>query len=128
MNPKRHKEREGTITLLVQQHNRHLKLFGGFNLTKFGILLIQEEGAYHGIRDFKAIKKIAATCEKLGFDSVWLSDHFFSYPVPSPRPFFECWTTLSALSTIIKKANLGSFLHVQLLQAALCSCEDGCDF
>lgn len=65
-------------------------------------------GGYYGIPEFNAIRSIAATCDQLGFDSIWLPDHFFSYPVPSTLPFFECWTTLAALSSVVKNVKLGT--------------------
>lgn len=67
--------------------------------------------------DFDDVKRIVAECERLGFDSVWRNDHFFL----GPEPFFECWTTLSALSSVTSSIKLGtlvlnnSFRHPSLL-------------
>jgi alkanesulfonate monooxygenase SsuD/methylene tetrahydromethanopterin reductase-like flavin-dependent oxidoreductase (luciferase family) len=58
--------------------------------------------------------------ESLGFDSLWLPDHF----VPTARPegpFFEAWTLLAALATQTEQARIGimvssnTFRHPSLL-------------
>ncbi len=36
--------------------------------------------------------------EALGFDSVWVADHFVNYVQPN-APWFEAWTLLAALAT-----------------------------
>jgi alkanesulfonate monooxygenase SsuD/methylene tetrahydromethanopterin reductase-like flavin-dependent oxidoreductase (luciferase family) len=56
--------------------------------------------------NFSLLKNIVLECEKLGYDSVWLDDHlmFDNWPI------FECWTTLSALSTLTKTVRLGTMV------------------
>lgn len=69
---------------------------------KFGIRIPQM-----GV-DFEQVKKVATACETLGFDSIWLMDHFFG---PNPNiPFLECWVTLSALATETKEIRIGSLV------------------
>lgn len=63
--------------------------------------------------NFEHIRKVVLRCEELGYDSVWLNDHFFTssyfYPLPPPSaPYYECWVTLSALATLTRKIRLGS--------------------
>lgn len=95
---------------------------------RFGVTPIQT-GA-----DFEQIRKIVLACEKLGYDSVWLNDHFFTsryfYPLPPPSaPYYECWVTLSALAALTKKIRLGtlctnvSFRNPALL-AKMAACVD----
>jgi len=51
---------------------------------------------------------ITQEAERLGYDSVWLSDHFIS---PSGRPYaFESWTVLSALAPLTHKIKLGTYV------------------
>jgi F420-dependent oxidoreductase-like protein len=64
---------------------------------KFGIQIDQE-----GL-NYEAIRNIALEGEKLGFDSLWLSDHLFF----SNRPYLEGWTVLSSLATETQKLKLG---------------------
>ncbi|MBN1357545.1 TIGR03560 family F420-dependent LLM class oxidoreductase [Candidatus Bathyarchaeota archaeon] len=55
---------------------------------------------------FHRVRDIVLECERLGYDSVWLDDHLMF----EKRPILECWTTLSALSTITSKIRLGSMV------------------
>lgn len=51
---------------------------------------------------------IAKEAERLGYDSVWVSDHFVS---PSGRPYgMESWTVLSALASSTHKIRLGTYV------------------
>src|SRR6266498_4001116 len=59
-------------------------------------------------------------CEALGFDSIWLPDHF----VPTFRPdlpLFEAWTLLAGLTTVTSRVRIGvlvscnTFRHPALL-------------
>jgi alkanesulfonate monooxygenase SsuD/methylene tetrahydromethanopterin reductase-like flavin-dependent oxidoreductase (luciferase family) len=63
-------------------------------------------------------KKAAIECEKLGFDTIYVSDHMVPRPnTPYPEkdeyeldvPYLECWTLLSALSVETKKVKIGTF-------------------
>lgn len=50
----------------------------------------------------------AKEAEQLGYDSVWVSDHFIS---PSGRPYgLEAWTVLSALASSTHKIRLGTYV------------------
>ena len=67
---------------------------------------------------FTKIHNTAVECERLGFDSVWLKDNFSPWLYSwlggrNANPyaeFFECWTTLSALSAVTKRIRLGCVL------------------
>ncbi len=61
-------------------------------------------------KEFDAIKNVALECESLGYDSIWLYDHFITYPEATTEPCFESWTTLSALASITKKLGLGTMV------------------
>ena len=58
--------------------------------------------------------------ESLGFDSLWLPDHFVPTANPS-GPMFEAWTLLAALGTQVQRARIGvlvssnTFRHPALL-------------
>lgn len=84
---------------------------------RFGCFLPQRVDS----SDFRVIQDIAERCEGLGFSSIWLFDHMTTFPVVTDRPFFECWTTLSALTQCTRSIRLGplvtcnSFRHPSLL-------------
>lgn len=56
---------------------------------------------------------MAQRAEEVGFDSVWLSDHFLLYyrgPDVPPLGSWECWTTLSAIAAVTSRITLGSLV------------------
>jgi F420-dependent oxidoreductase-like protein len=61
-------------------------------------------------KEFDTIRSVALECERLGYDSIWLYDHFITYPEATADPCFESWTTLSALASITKKLGLGTIV------------------
>jgi len=42
------------------------------------------------VEAFEAMTRVAQVAENLGFNSVWLYDHFHTIPVPSQEVTFEC--------------------------------------
>jgi F420-dependent oxidoreductase-like protein len=74
------------------------------NKTKFGVFL--PFYAFKSGNPFNRLKEVVLECENLGYDSVWLDDHLMF----EKRSILECWTTLSALSTVTSKIRLGSMV------------------
>ena len=71
---------------------------------RFGVVL-HVSATYANWDTFLTIAKEA---EQLGYDSVWVSDHFIS---PSGRPYgLEAWTVLSALASSTHKIRLGTYV------------------
>ena len=71
---------------------------------QFGVVL-HISAVYAKWKTFLTITKEA---ERLGYDSVWVSDHFVS---PSGRPYgLESWTVLSALASSTHKIRLGTYV------------------
>ena len=54
-------------------------------------------------QDWRAVKDVVRECEALGYDSIWIGDHLFGSRL-------ECWTFLSALSTLTQKIRLGTLV------------------
>jgi F420-dependent oxidoreductase-like protein len=52
----------------------------------------------------------ARVAEELGYDSIWLYDHFHNVPQPVHEAVFECWTTMAALATATTKIRLGQMV------------------
>ena len=71
---------------------------------KFGIVL-HVTAAYASWDNFLFLAREA---EQLGYDSVWLSDHFISSDGSSRG--LEAWTVLSALALVTRKIRLGTYV------------------
>ena len=50
---------------------------------------------------------VAQQAERLGFESIWLFDHFHTIPRPTDEITFESFTTLSALAAMTSRVRLG---------------------
>jgi F420-dependent oxidoreductase-like protein len=50
---------------------------------------------------------LAQQAERLGFESVWLFDHFHTVPRPTDEITFESFTSLSALAAVTSRVRLG---------------------
>ncbi|MBA3743092.1 TIGR03560 family F420-dependent LLM class oxidoreductase [Sporichthya sp.] len=57
----------------------------------------------------KAVE-IAQLAEELGYDSLWVYDHFHNVPKPAQEAMFECWTTMAAISQRTRKIMLGQMV------------------
>src|SRR5919108_3501109 len=80
------------------------------------------------VTSYDDMRRVAAQAEALGFDSIWLCDHFLTLAPDtyaadagiardrirssgdgsSPMPLLECWTTLSALARDTERIRLGT--------------------
>jgi len=69
---------------------------------RFGVLTLQHLPWEEEVKRWLKI-------ESLGFDSVWLADHFVNYANPS-EPWFESWTLLSALAAITTRIRIGTLV------------------
>ncbi len=74
-------------------------------------------GEYDGWDPLKAWRRtteVAAQADRLGFESIWLFDHFHTVPRPTDEITFESFTTLSALAALTERVRLG---HVVICTA-----------
>lgn len=53
------------------------------------------------------ITETASRIEQLGYDSIWVYDHFHTHPVPSQESVFEAWTLMAALAATTTRVRLG---------------------
>lgn len=80
------------------------------------------------VTSYGDMRRVAAHAEALGFDSIWLCDHFLTLPPDTyasdagitrdgaratadgarSMPLLECWTTLSALARDTERLRLGT--------------------
>lgn len=62
------------------------------------------------IEAYEATTRVAQTADELGYDSVWLVDHFHTIPEPTQEVTFECWTTTAALARDTKRVRVGQMV------------------
>jgi F420-dependent oxidoreductase-like protein len=65
--------------------------------------------------NFKYVKEVALQSEKLGFDSIWIYDHFFwegsrDTETEQVSDLLECTTTMSALAALTSRIRVGSIM------------------
>jgi len=71
-------------------------------VTRFGLLTFQHQ-------PWPALVDQWRVAAEMGFDHVWLPDHFAPSDSPS-TPWFECWTALAALGACTKGVRLGAMV------------------
>jgi F420-dependent oxidoreductase-like protein len=54
--------------------------------------------------------EMAELIESLGYDSLWVYDHFHNVPRPAHEAVFECWTTMAAISQRTTTVRLGQMV------------------
>jgi F420-dependent oxidoreductase-like protein len=59
---------------------------------------------------WRRMTDVADRAERLGFDSLWLFDHFHTTPDPTDAPVFELFTSLSALAERTSTIRLGQIV------------------
>jgi F420-dependent oxidoreductase-like protein len=78
---------------------------------KIGVIVPQGwTGEYDGwdaARAWDRTVAVARQAEALGFESIWLFDHFTTVPRPTDEITFESFTTLAALAALTSRVRLG---------------------
>ena len=67
-------------------------------------------GEYDGwdpLDAWRRTTEVAREAERLGFESIWLFDHFHTVPKPTDEITFESFTSLSALAALTSRVRLG---------------------
>src|SRR3954453_10739300 len=70
-------------------------------------------GEYRGWdahRAWQRTNAVGQLADRLGFDSIWLFDHFHTTPEPIDAPVFEAYTTLTALAMSTQRVGLGQIV------------------
>ena len=85
---------------------------------RFGVIVPQGwQGEYDGWESAPAWQRsvdVAQQAEALGFESIWLFDHFHTVPEPTDELTFESFTSLTALAMATNRVRLG---HVVICTA-----------
>jgi alkanesulfonate monooxygenase SsuD/methylene tetrahydromethanopterin reductase-like flavin-dependent oxidoreductase (luciferase family) len=67
-----------------------------------------------GLKDpveaYETMTHVAQPVEELGYDSIWLFDHFHTVPAPTQEVTFECWTGTAALARDTKRVRIGQIV------------------
>ncbi len=78
---------------------------------KIGLIVPQGwTGEYDGWEPLDAWRRtteVAHQADDLGFDSIWLFDHFHTVPRPTDEITFESFTSLAALAALTERVRLG---------------------
>jgi len=59
---------------------------------------------------YEAMTRVAKEAETLGFDSLWLYDHFHTIPIPAQEITFECWISTAALARDTTHMRIGQMV------------------
>ncbi len=70
-------------------------------MVSFGVLLPQDGKTY------REVAETAKTAEHLGFESLWLFDHFMPFMLDKKKDYLEGWTTIAALAAETHLLRLG---------------------
>jgi F420-dependent oxidoreductase-like protein len=82
---------------------------------QFGLLVPQGwtmdlEHISDPVQAYEAMTSVAQTAEEVGFDAIWLVDHFHTIPNPSQEVTFECWMSTAALARDTKTIRVGQMV------------------
>lgn len=82
---------------------------------KYGIIVPQGwrmdlVGITDPVEAYETMTRVAQLAEEVGYDFIWLYDHFHTVPVPTQEPTFECWTSTAALARDTKRVRIGQMV------------------
>jgi F420-dependent oxidoreductase-like protein len=59
---------------------------------------------------YETMARVAQEAEALGYQSIWLYDHFHTVPTPTQEITFESWTSTAALARDTKRVRVGQMV------------------
>lgn len=82
---------------------------------QFGLLVPQGwrmdlVGIADPVEAYETMTRVALEAEDLGYDSIWLYDHFHTVPTPTQEVTFECWTSTAALARDTRRVRIGQMV------------------
>src|SRR5918999_4050148 len=81
---------------------------------KVGVIVPQGwTGEYAGMDQRAAWRRtveVAQAADQLGFESIWIFDHFHTVPDPTDEMTFESFTSLAALAALTERVRLGQIV------------------
>lgn len=82
---------------------------------KFGLIVPQGwrmdlVGIADPVEAYETMTRVAQVAEEVGFDSIWLFDHFHTVPTPTQEVTFECWMSTAALARDTQRVRIGQMV------------------
>lgn len=62
------------------------------------------------VEAYETMTQVAQVADEVGFESVWLVDHFHTFPKPSQEMMFECWTSAAAIARDTRRIRIGQMV------------------
>src|SRR5689334_919921 len=62
------------------------------------------------VEKYETMSRCALEAERVGFDALFLFDHFHTVPTPQLESVFECWTSMAALARDTRNIRLGQMV------------------
>ena len=62
------------------------------------------------VEKYEAMTRVAQEAERLGFDSIWVYDHFHTVPTPTLETTFECWSITAGLARDTRRVKIGQMV------------------
>jgi probable F420-dependent oxidoreductase len=78
---------------------------------RVGVIVPMSEGDAPPMPSWEVVRQFGQRAEQLGFDSLWVCDHFLSDPGDRPvEGIHEAWTIVSALAAVTSSLDLGQLV------------------
>jgi F420-dependent oxidoreductase-like protein len=62
------------------------------------------------VEAYETMTQVAQVADEVGFESLWLVDHFHTISKPSQEITFECWTSASAIARDTRRIRIGQMV------------------
>lgn len=62
------------------------------------------------VEQYEAMTRFGVEAERLGYDSIWVYDHFHNVPTPELETNFECWMSTAALARDTSTIRIGQMV------------------